>query len=145
MKTPAKIASLSHRQVEEGELPGEKLPRQKTERWRGFPDEQTVLFNGYVEAGLSATITVMPSRTFRPERLVVPSNLAESFNITSIKIDGFEQMTWFPAETPAGMFNEEKHTKLHFDVCLEERPVSMTVRNLDTQDRVFTALLVGPT
>ena len=92
----------------------------------------------------SANITVQPQVIFRPERLVVPSNLAVDFLITDIKVGKNSQLVSTGA-LPAVMFTEQAFgVRLKMDTAQISMFVTVSVTNQNPAARNFQGGLVGP-
>ena len=96
-------------------------------------------------AGLSsANINVQPQVIFRPERLVVPSNIAPDFLITDIKVGKNSQLVSTGA-LPAVMFTESAFgVRLKMDTAQISMFVTISVTNQNPVARNFQGGLVGP-
>ena len=92
----------------------------------------------------SANINVQPQVIFRPERLVVPSNLAVDFLITDIKVGKNSQLVSTGA-LPAVMFTENAFgVRLKMDTAQISMFVTVSVTNQNPAARNFQGGLVGP-
>jgi hypothetical protein len=92
----------------------------------------------------SANINVQPQVIFRPERLVVPSNLAVDFLITDIKVGKNSQLVSTGA-LPAVMFTEQAFgVRLKMDTAQISMFVTVSVTNQNPAARNFQGGLVGP-
>lgn len=97
-----------------------------------------------VSASSSANINVQPQVIFRPERLVVPSNLAVDFLITDIKVGKNSQLVSTGA-LPAVMFTEVAFgVRLKMDTCQISMFVTISVTNQNPAARNFQGGIVGP-
>ena len=97
-----------------------------------------------VAGNSSANINVQPQVIFRPERLVVPSNLAEDFLITDIKVGKNSQLVSTGA-LPAVMFTEQAFgVRLKMDTAQISMFVTVSVTNQNPAARNFQGGLVGP-
>ena len=95
-------------------------------------------------AAASANINVQPQVIFRPERLVVPSNLAMDFLITDIKVGKNSQLVSTGA-LPAVMFTENAFgVRLRMDTAQISMFVTVSVTNQNPAARNFQGGLVGP-
>jgi hypothetical protein len=87
---------------------------------------------------------VQPQVIFRPERLVVPSNLAIDFLITDIKVGKNSQLVSTGA-LPAVMFTEVAFgVRLKMDTCQISMFVTISVTNQNPAARNFQGGIVGP-
>lgn len=97
-----------------------------------------------VSGNSSANINVQPQVIFRPERLVVPSNLAIDFLITDIKVGKNSQLVSTGA-LPAVMFTEVAFgVRLKMDTCQISMFVTISVTNQNPAARNFQGGIVGP-
>jgi hypothetical protein len=97
-----------------------------------------------VSGNSSANINVQPQVIFRPERLVVPSNLAMDFLITDIKVGKNSQLVSTGA-LPAVMFTENAFgVRLKMDTAQISMFVTVSVTNQNPAARNFQGGLVGP-
>ena len=97
-----------------------------------------------VAGASSANINVQPQVIFRPERLVVPSNLAVDFLITDIKVGKNSQLVSTGA-LPAVMFTEQAFgVRLKMDTAQISMFVTVSVTNQNPAARNFQGGLVGP-
>lgn len=97
-----------------------------------------------VAGNSSANINVQPQVIFRPERLVVPSNLAVDFLITDIKVGKNSQLVSTGA-LPAVMFTEVAFgVRLKMDTCQIAMFVTVSVTNQNPAARNFQGGIVGP-
>ena len=97
-----------------------------------------------VAGNSSANINVQPQVIFRPERLVVPSNLAVDFLITDIKVGKNSQLVSTGA-LPAVMFTENAFgVRLKMDTAQISMFVTVSVTNQNPAARNFQGGLVGP-
>ena len=92
----------------------------------------------------SANINVQPQVIFRPERLVVPSNLAMDFLITDIKVGKNSQLVSTGA-LPAVMFTEQAFgVRLKMDTAQISMFVTVSGTTPNPAARNFQGGLVGP-
>jgi hypothetical protein len=116
---------------------------------RGVPPRQSReyalgLGSTSVSGSSSANINVQPQVIFRPERLVVPSNLAVDFLITDIKVGKNSQLVSTGA-LPAVMFTEVAFgVRLKMDTCQISMFVTISVTNQNPAARNFQGGIVGP-
>ncbi len=97
-----------------------------------------------VAGNSSANINVQPQVIFRPERLVVPSNIAVDFLITDIKVGKNSQLVSTGA-LPAVMFTENAFgVRLKMDTAQISMFVTVSVTNQNPAVRNFQGGLVGP-
>jgi hypothetical protein len=160
--------ALAPREVQEGDVLPDVVPRPRAEMLldeerdlygrprheRGnhlshLGDREYVLGFGRtaIEAGMSANISAIPQIIFRPERLIIPSNIAIHFQVSDIKIGKNSQLSLATttSSVPAVIFAETSSCiKLRMDTCLIDMNATLSVTNVDTRRREFTAALIGP-
>jgi len=136
-KKAAMARDLLRRRVAAGTLLRSVSPRSSREYALGL-GSTTVAGNS------SANINVQPQVIFRPERLVVPSNIAVDFLITDIKVGKNSQLVSTGA-LPAVMFTENAFgVRLKMDTAQISMFVTISVTNQNPQPRNFQGGLVGP-
>jgi hypothetical protein len=136
-KKQALANALMRRRVQDGAVLRSVPPRNAREYALGL-GSTSVLGNS------SANINVQPQVIFRPERLVVPSNLAVDFLITDIKVGKNSQLVSTGA-LPAVMFTEQAFgVRLKMDTAQISMFVTVSVTNQNVQARNFQGGLVGP-
>jgi hypothetical protein len=88
-------------------------------------------------------VTSRPQTTFQGERLVVPSGIANHFEIRDIKIGRRSQLASAEA-LPAAAFSENAETvHLILDLALVGQDVTLVVENITSKPQRFTAVLFG--
>ena len=131
------LAILMARRVRSGALLRSVPPRNAREYALGLGSTS-------VAGSSSANINVQPQVIFRPERLVVPSNLAMDFLITDIKVGKNSQLVSTGA-LPAVMFTENAFgVRLRMDTAQISMFVTVSVTNQNPAARNFQGGLVGP-
>jgi hypothetical protein len=97
-----------------------------------------------VDAGDSAVIPAAPQNLFRPERLVIPSDICFDFGVQDIKVGNQSQFAQ-SVEVPAAVFSEVSiDTNVTFDTAEIGNQISILVRNKGaTDDLEFTAAALG--
>lgn len=97
-----------------------------------------------VDSGDAATIPAAPQNLFRPERLVIPSDIAFDFGVQDIKVGNQSQFAQ-SVEVPAAVFTEVSiDTNVTFDTAEVGNQISILVRNKGTtNDLEFTAAALG--
>lgn len=96
-----------------------------------------------IPAGTSLAIPSAPQNLFRPERLVIPSDIAFDLGIRDIKVGNQSQLVQ-SAEVPAALFSEVAiNTGVTFDTAEVGNQVSVDMRNKSAADLEFSAGLVG--
>jgi hypothetical protein len=136
-KKQAMARDLLRRRVAAGSLLRSVSPRSSREYALGL-GSTSVQGNG------SANINVQPQVIFRPERLVVPSNIAVDFLITDIKVGKNSQLVSTGA-LPAVMFTENAFgVRLKMDTAQISMFVTISVTNQNANARNFQGGLVGP-
>jgi len=133
----AAAAALMRKRVAAGALLRGVPPRNSREYALGLGSTS-------VAGSSSANINVQPQVIFRPERLVVPSNLAVDFLITDLKVGKNSQLVSTGA-LPAVMFTEVAFgVRLKMDTCQISMFVTISVTNQNPAARNFQGGIVGP-
>lgn len=133
----AAAAALMRKRIDAGALLRGVPPRNSREYALGLGSTS-------VTGNSSANINVQPQVIFRPERLVVPSNLAVDFLITDIKVGKNSQLVSTGA-LPAVMFTEVAFgVRLKMDTCQISMFVTISVTNQNPAARNFQGGIVGP-
>ena len=133
----AMAQALMRRRVQNGAILRSVAPRNAREYALGLGSTS-------VAGNSSANINVQPQVIFRPERLVVPSNIAVDFLITDIKVGKNSQLVSTGA-LPAVMFTEQAFgVRLKMDTAQISMFVTVSVTNQNPQARNFQGGLVGP-
>jgi len=133
----AAAQALMRRRVAAGALLRGVPPRQSREYALGLGSTS-------VSGSSSANINVQPQVIFRPERLVIPSNLAVDFLITDIKVGKNSQLVSTGA-LPAVMFTEVAFgVRLKMDTCQISMFVTVSVTNQNPSARNLQGGIVGP-
>lgn len=136
-KKQAMARDLLRRRVQAGSLLRSVSPRSSREYALGLGSTS-------VAGNSSANINVQPQVIFRPERLVVPSNIAVDFLITDIKVGKNSQLVSTGA-LPAVMFTENAFgVRLKMDTAQISMFVTISVTNQNPAARNFQGGLVGP-
>ena len=136
-KKQAMARDLLRRRVQAGSLLRSVSPRSSREYALGLGSTS-------VGGQASANINVQPQVIFRPERLVVPSNIAVDFLITDIKVGKNSQLVSTGA-LPAVMFTENAFgVRLKMDTAQISMFVTISVTNQNPAARNFQGGLVGP-
>ena len=136
-KNAAMARDLLRRRVQAGSLLRSVSPRSSREYALGLGSTS-------VAGNSSANINVQPQVIFRPERLVVPSNIAVDFLITDIKVGKNSQLVSTGA-LPAVMFTENAFgVRLKMDTAQISMFVTISVTNQTPAARNFQGGLVGP-
>lgn len=96
-----------------------------------------------VASATSASIPSAPQNLFRPERLVIPSDIAFDTGVRDIKVGNQSQLVQ-SVEVPAALFSEVAiNTGVTFDTAEVGNQVSVDVRNKSGTGFEFSAGLVG--
>lgn len=97
-----------------------------------------------VDSGDAATIPAAPQNLFRPERLVIPSDIAFDFGVQDIKVGNQSQFAQ-SVEVPGAVFTEVSiDTNVTFDTAEVGNQISILVRNKGAEDDLeFTAAAIG--
>jgi hypothetical protein len=136
-KNQALAAALQRRRAAAGTLVRDVRPRSSREYALGL-GSTSVLGNS------SANINVQPQVVFRPERLVVPSNVALDFLITDIKVGKNSQLASTGA-VPATAFTEQAFgVRLKMDTAQISMFVTLSVTNTNPNARNFQGVIIGP-
>jgi hypothetical protein len=92
----------------------------------------------------SANISVQPQVIFRPERIVIPSNLAADFLITDVKVGKNSQLV-SPGAIPAVVFVENAFgVRLKMDTAQIAQFITISVTNQNGSSRNFQGAIIGP-
>jgi len=92
----------------------------------------------------SANISVQPQVIFRPERIVIPSNLAADFLITDVKVGKNSQLV-SPGAIPAVVFVENAFgVRLKMDTAQIAQFITISVTNQNGAARNFQGAIIGP-
>lgn len=99
-----------------------------------------------VVAATTANITSNPQNVFRPERFVVPSDIAFDFGLVDLKV-GNESQFVSGGEVPCAAFTEVSiDTDVSFKTAEVGNQLIASVRNKDAvNDIEFTAAMIGTT
>jgi hypothetical protein len=96
-----------------------------------------------IAAGTSSAVPSAPQNLFRPERLVIPSDIAFDLGVRDIKVGNQSQLVQ-SAEVPAALFSEVAiNTGVTFDTAEVGNQVSVDMRNKSAAALEFSAGLVG--
>lgn len=96
-----------------------------------------------VTAGTQSQIPASPQNLFRPERLVIPSDIAFDSGVVDIKVGNVSQFVQ-SAEVPGALFSEVAiNTGVNFDTAEIGNQISCTVRNKSGATIEFSAGFVG--
>jgi hypothetical protein len=94
-------------------------------------------------SGSVATIPTTPQNLFRPERLVIPSDIAFDIGVTDVKVGNQSQFVE-TSEVPGSLFSEVAiNTGVTFDTAEIGNQISVALRNKSLADVEFTAGFVG--
>lgn len=96
-----------------------------------------------ITSGSNATIPTTPQNLFRPERLVIPSDIAFDIGVTDVKVGNQSQFVE-TSEVPGSLFSEVAiNTGVTFDTAEIGNQISVALRNKSLADVEFTAGFVG--
>lgn len=97
-----------------------------------------------IAAGAAATIPVQPQVPFRPQRFVVPSDIAGSFTIGDIRVGKNSQFVTADA-VPARAFQEDASSGIEFgfDTAQVSQVISVVANNISLAQQVFRAVFLG--
>lgn len=91
----------------------------------------------------TATVTVTPQETFRPERLIIPSNVAQDFGITAILVGQRSQLV-SSGEIPALIFSEVSvDSYVSWDTAVVGNTIAISVVNNSAGTSVFQGAIHG--
>ena len=136
-KNQALANALARRRAAAGTLVRDVRPRSSREYALGL-GSTSVLGNS------SANINVQPQVVFRPERVLIPSNVALDFLITDIKVGKNSQLASTGA-VPATAFTEQAFgVRLKMDTAQISMFVTISVTNMNPNARNFQGVIIGP-
>jgi hypothetical protein len=96
-----------------------------------------------VLGGSTSNIPAAPQDMFRPERLVIPSDIAFDFGVQDVKVGNTSQLV-SGGEVPAALFTEVAiDTHVHFKTAEIGNQMSVSVRNKTGAPIEFSAGVVG--
>lgn len=96
-----------------------------------------------ITSGDTETIPTTPQNLFRPERLVIPSDIAFDVGVTDVKVGNQSQFVE-TSEVPGSLFSEVAiNTGVTFDTAEIGNQISVQIRNKSLSDVEFTAGFVG--
>lgn len=96
-----------------------------------------------ITAGTQSQIPASPQNLFRPERLVIPSDIAFDSGVADIKVGNVSQFVQ-SAEVPGALFSEVAiNTGVNFDTAEIGNQISATIRNKSASTIEFSAGFVG--
>lgn len=96
-----------------------------------------------IPASTSALVPSAPQNLFRPERLVIPSDIAFDIGVRDIKVGNQSQLVQ-SVEVPGALFSEVAiDTNVTFDTAEVGNQVSVDARNKTLAAIEFTAGLIG--
>lgn len=97
-----------------------------------------------IAAGAASTITVRPQVPFRPQRFIVPSDIAGAFTIGDIRVGKNSQFVTADA-VPARAFQEDASSGIEFgfDTAQVSQDISVVANNISAAQQVFRAIFMG--
>lgn len=96
-----------------------------------------------ITSGTQSQIPASPQNLFRPERLVIPSDIAFDSGVVDIKVGNISQFVQ-SAEVPGALFSEVAiNTGVNFDTAEIGNQISATIRNKSAVTFEFSAGFVG--
>jgi hypothetical protein len=96
-----------------------------------------------ITAGSTSTIPTTPQNLFRPERLVIPSDIAFDIGVADVKVGNQSQFVE-TSEVPGTLFSEVAiNTGVTFDTAEIGNQISVALRNKSLSDVEFSAGFVG--
>ena len=94
-------------------------------------------------AANSQSIPAAPQNMFRPERLVIPSDISFDVGVKDIKVGNQSQLAQ-SVEVPGALFSEVAiDTQVTFDTAEVGNQISVDIRNKTAASLPFTAGLIG--
>jgi hypothetical protein len=94
-----------------------------------------------VRAGSRANIHVQPQESFQPERLVVPPENSDGFEVDEVGVQG---VVLWRGPVPATSLPGEGVSLTSTLVVRPSTFVRVSVANTSSEDRVFRAVVSGP-
>lgn len=96
-----------------------------------------------ITAGTQSQIPAAPQNLFRPERKVIPSDIAFDVGVVDIKVGNVSQFVQ-SAEVPGALFSEVAiNTGVNFDTAEIGNQISATIRNKSGGTIEFSGAYVG--
>lgn len=97
-----------------------------------------------IAAGAAATINVQPQVPYRPQRLIVPSDIAGSFTIGDIRVGKNSQFVTADA-VPARAFQEDATSGIEFgfDTAQVSQVIAVVANNISLAQQVFRGVFMG--
>jgi hypothetical protein len=92
--------------------------------------------------GTTVELEARSKCAFRPERILIPADIAENFEVIDIKINNISQISSRTA-IPAIRFSENNSHKMVMDICEKSATISIIARNIASVDSMFAAVAVG--
>jgi len=136
-KNQALMSALMRRRAAAGTLVRDVKPRSSREYALGLGSTS-------VPGNSSVNINVQPQVVFRPERVLIPSNVALDFLITDIKVGKNSQLASTGA-VPATAFTEQAFgVRLKMDTAQISMFVTISVTNTNPNARQFQGVIIGP-
>jgi hypothetical protein len=130
-------ALLLKKRAQAGTLVEQRAPRKSREYVLGLGSTS-------ITGNASANINVQPQVVFQPQRILIPSNIAQDFLLTDIKVGKNSQLASTGA-VPAVAFTESAFgVRLKMDTAQISMYVTISVTNQNAQARVFQGCLIGP-
>ena len=96
-----------------------------------------------INPGVQQQIPASPQNLFRPERLVIPSDIAFDSGVVDVKVGNVSQFVQ-SAEVPGALFSEVAiNTGVNFDTAEIGNQISAVIRNKSASSFEFSAGFVG--
>lgn len=96
-----------------------------------------------ITAGTQSQIPAAPQNLFRPERLVIGSDICFDSGVVDVKVGNVSQFVQ-SAEVPGALFSEVAiNTGVNFDTAEIGNQISATIRNKSASSFEFSAGFVG--
>ena len=131
------IKALIQKRIQQGAIVRDSSPTKSREYVIGFDTTS-------VAAGANASPSKRPQVLFRPERIIIPSNIALDFVVVDVKVGKNSQFVQ-SGEVPAVVFTEGSFgVRLKMDTVQVSMDLTLTVRNTSGNTRNFTAAVIGP-
>lgn len=112
------------------------------------PNKARYLVMGFgitpVGVGATLNITTQPQKTFRPEKLVVPNDIAGAFSINDIRVGTTSQFVTNLGAPARGFVEDATEVLLGLDTAQIAQDVTINVTNNSGAIVNFEAMLLGP-
>jgi hypothetical protein len=134
------IVGRRRRRRRKGVRRGKRVIRRRYSRDRRYP-------LGFTPTDIATTVTssiaAAPQNLYRPERLIIPSEIAPDIGVVDVKV-GTQSQFAQNTEVPASVFSEVAiDAYVHFDSAKVGNQVYIQARNKSAGTVNFTAALIG--